>query len=202
MTDSPPLPHPTPPRSAGLFISYFMIWHRMLRPMKRLSNMNIADADKPTVDVLIPCYTEPIEVSQGCMWTGMETGEGRSPFARLPRVPRSSPYSPTYSTAPPLKPAGHPGHGGGGGQHGLPQGEARHLRLRRREEPRGCVLHARLRPLSPVPCTTTHPPRQPRHWMNKQTTQQRCARWWTRCGRSARPAGTTSPCATSAATRR
>lgn len=48
----------------GLFISYFMIWHRMLRPRKRLSYMNLPDAEKPTVDVLIPCYTEPIEVRE------------------------------------------------------------------------------------------------------------------------------------------
>lgn len=39
-----------------------MIWHRMLRPRKRLAYMNMPDAEKPTVDVLIPCYTEPIEV--------------------------------------------------------------------------------------------------------------------------------------------
>lgn len=34
----------------------------MLRPRKRLSAMGLSDADKPTVDVLIPCYTEPVEI--------------------------------------------------------------------------------------------------------------------------------------------
>lgn len=46
----------------GLFISYFMIWHRILRPRKRLSNMPLSDAEKPTIDVMIPCYTEPVEI--------------------------------------------------------------------------------------------------------------------------------------------
>lgn len=50
------------PHTLGLFISYFMIWHRILRPRKRLSDMPISDAEKPTVDVLIPCYTEPVEI--------------------------------------------------------------------------------------------------------------------------------------------
>ena len=35
-----------------------MIWHRILRPRKRLSNMPLTDEEKPSVDVLIPCYTE------------------------------------------------------------------------------------------------------------------------------------------------
>ena len=40
-----------------------MIWHRIARPMKRLATMNLTDAEKPSVDVMIPCYTEPVEVS-------------------------------------------------------------------------------------------------------------------------------------------
>ena len=47
----------------GLFITMFMIWHRIERPRKRLADMNMKPADLPTVDVYIPCLNEPVDVS-------------------------------------------------------------------------------------------------------------------------------------------
>lgn len=46
----------------GLFISYFMILHRIHRPMKRLADMKFTPSQLPTVDVFIPCLNEPAEV--------------------------------------------------------------------------------------------------------------------------------------------
>jgi len=46
----------------GLFISYFIIWHRILRPLRRMGDLNIPKAKYPGVDVLIPCYKEPVEI--------------------------------------------------------------------------------------------------------------------------------------------
>lgn len=198
--DSPPPPQLS--QTTGLFISYFMIWHRMLRPRKRLAAMNIADADKPTVDVLIPCYTEPLEVRFNWFESGPWVGSFH-PTGRLITIHPST---------------GHPRHARGRGQHGLPQGQAHGVHLRRRQEPRGCVhIHMAFghgwvgvwwltsdwtgRPLWTNTPSSTHPhqflPINP-----SNPNKQRCARWWTRFARSARPAGTTSRCATSAATRR
>lgn len=47
----------------GLGISYFIIWHRIHRPAKRLSDMNMPDAELPTVDLMMPCLNEPADVS-------------------------------------------------------------------------------------------------------------------------------------------
>lgn len=47
----------------GLFISYFMILHRIKRPLKRLKDMKLPEAELPAVDVFIPCLNEPVDVS-------------------------------------------------------------------------------------------------------------------------------------------
>lgn len=46
----------------GLFISYFIVWHRIHRPSKRLADLKIQDKDLPAVDVYIPCYGEPVSI--------------------------------------------------------------------------------------------------------------------------------------------
>lgn len=48
----------------GLGISYFIIWHRIHRPSKRLADMTLTDAELPTVDLMMPCYNEPFDVSR------------------------------------------------------------------------------------------------------------------------------------------
>jgi hypothetical protein len=47
----------------GLFISYFIVWHRMMRPVKRLADMKLKESELPAVDIFIPCLNEPVEVS-------------------------------------------------------------------------------------------------------------------------------------------
>jgi len=47
----------------GSFITYFLVWNQIERPQLRLHDLKIAKEDYPTVDVMIPCYNEPVEVS-------------------------------------------------------------------------------------------------------------------------------------------
>lgn len=47
----------------GAFITYFMVWFNFTRPKLRLSDMKMDRKDLPTVDVMIPCYNEPVNVS-------------------------------------------------------------------------------------------------------------------------------------------
>jgi len=46
----------------GLSISYFIIWHRIERPRKRMVQLGLPLKSYPTVDVFIPCYKEPVEI--------------------------------------------------------------------------------------------------------------------------------------------
>jgi len=47
----------------GSFITYFMVWNQINRPKLRLNELPLAPKEYPTVDVMIPCYNEPVEVS-------------------------------------------------------------------------------------------------------------------------------------------
>lgn len=46
----------------GAFITYFMVWNQIDRPKLRLVDMKIDRKQLPSVDVMIPCYNEPVEV--------------------------------------------------------------------------------------------------------------------------------------------
>jgi hypothetical protein len=46
----------------GSFITYFMVWNQVRRPKLRLHDLKIERRELPTVDVMIPCYNEPVEV--------------------------------------------------------------------------------------------------------------------------------------------
>ena len=47
----------------GSFITYVLLWNQIERPKLRLNDLSISKKDLPTVDVLIPCYNEPVQVS-------------------------------------------------------------------------------------------------------------------------------------------
>jgi len=47
----------------GLYVSYFLLWNRRDRPSKNLEDFaTLMPNDYPTVDVLIPCLNEPVEI--------------------------------------------------------------------------------------------------------------------------------------------
>lgn len=46
----------------GSFITYFLIWFQSSRENMRLSTMDIPVSEYPTVDIMIPCYNEPVEI--------------------------------------------------------------------------------------------------------------------------------------------
>lgn len=46
----------------GSFITYFLIFNQCDRPKLRLSKLGIPREDMPTVDIMIPCYNEPVKV--------------------------------------------------------------------------------------------------------------------------------------------
>lgn len=46
----------------GFFITSFIIWHRIRRPMKRMADIPVDISEYPTVDIFIPCLNEPAEV--------------------------------------------------------------------------------------------------------------------------------------------
>jgi hypothetical protein len=46
----------------GSFITYFMVWNQVSRPKLRLKDLRIPRRDLPKVDIMIPCYNEPVEV--------------------------------------------------------------------------------------------------------------------------------------------
>ena len=48
----------------GSFITYFMVWNQVERPKLRLNDLKLQWKDLPTVDVMIPCYNEPVEVRE------------------------------------------------------------------------------------------------------------------------------------------
>lgn len=46
----------------GSFITYFLVWNQCRRPKLRLVDLKVERQELPTVDVMIPCYNEPVEV--------------------------------------------------------------------------------------------------------------------------------------------
>ena len=47
----------------GSSVTFFMIWNQLERPQLRLRDLEGLDMeDYPTVDVMIPCYNEPLQV--------------------------------------------------------------------------------------------------------------------------------------------
>lgn len=48
--------------AGGSFITYFLVWNQVTRPKLRMRNLKLALSEYPTVDVMIPCYNEPVEV--------------------------------------------------------------------------------------------------------------------------------------------
>ena len=48
----------------GSFITYFVIWNQVRRPTIRLADLCIPHESLPTVDIMIPCFNEPVEVSE------------------------------------------------------------------------------------------------------------------------------------------
>jgi len=48
--------------ACGAFITYFLVWNQCTRPELRLNKMRMDPKDYPTVDVMIPCYNEPIDI--------------------------------------------------------------------------------------------------------------------------------------------
>jgi len=49
--------------TCGSFITYFVTWNQMERPQLRLADLKIPLKDYPTIDIMVPCYNEPVEVS-------------------------------------------------------------------------------------------------------------------------------------------
>ena len=46
----------------GSFITYFLVWNQCRRPKLRLVDLKLERRELPTVDVMIPCYNEPVEI--------------------------------------------------------------------------------------------------------------------------------------------
>jgi len=46
----------------GSFITYVLLWNQIECPKLRLNVLPITTKDLPSVDVMIPCYNEPVEV--------------------------------------------------------------------------------------------------------------------------------------------
>lgn len=46
----------------GSFITYFLVWNQCKRPKLRLVDLKLERKELPTVDVMIPCYNEPVEI--------------------------------------------------------------------------------------------------------------------------------------------
>jgi cellulose synthase/poly-beta-1,6-N-acetylglucosamine synthase-like glycosyltransferase len=43
-------------------VLYSQVWQNLYRPAKRLRDLGVPPAQWPSVDVLIPCYREPVSV--------------------------------------------------------------------------------------------------------------------------------------------
>lgn len=46
----------------GSFITYFLVWNQCRRPKLRLVDLKLERKELPTIDIMIPCYNEPVEV--------------------------------------------------------------------------------------------------------------------------------------------
>ncbi len=71
----------------GSFITYFLVWNQCRRPKLRLLDLKLERKELPTVDIMIPCYNEPVEVRDqrvlpclngvvwgwACLWIGRST---------------------------------------------------------------------------------------------------------------------------------
>jgi len=49
----------------GSCVTYFAVWNQVDRPKLHLADLRIPVNDYPTVDIMVPCYYEPVEVSKG-----------------------------------------------------------------------------------------------------------------------------------------
>jgi cellulose synthase (UDP-forming) len=46
----------------GSLVTYFLVWNQTQRPKLRLENMKMDIETLPTIDVMIPCYNEPVDI--------------------------------------------------------------------------------------------------------------------------------------------